>query len=193
MTGEGRVITICLIAAAIAGAGQVAPAPLTGGGEVTITSNGDFLDVAVKGPRSGLASLCVGDDRTVRILHASAAVGEAIYERDGDSWKLRTGFEWKLRDASTGPPSEEQVKQFFASTGWTANPSRTGDPQRNFRIRVTDRTRYLGVTFLTTSEPMAVSYSPAAMNDDCRAVKISQGYLPETARFDPRNWHQVKQ
>ena len=87
--------------------------------------------------------------------------------------------------------SERPDEQFFASTGWTANPSRTGDPQRNFRIRVTDRTRYLGVTFLTTSEPMAVSYWPAAINDDCRAVKISQGYLPETARFDPRNWHKV--
>ena len=180
-----------LIAAGLAG-DQQSPMALTGGGEVTLSRTGEFLDVAVEGPRAGLASLCVGDDSRVRIMHASAAVGEANYEKDGDRWILKSGFEWKLRDARTGPPTEEQVNAFLASVGWTANASRAGDPRRNFRIRLTERTRYLAVTFLTTDEPMAVSHWPADMNDDCRAVKVAQGFLPQTARFDPDDWHQVK-
>ena len=183
-------LLILLIAAGLA-ADQQSQVALTGGGEVTLTRSGEFLDVAVKGPRAGLASLCVGDDSRVRILHASAAVGEAIYEKDGDRWILKSGFEWKLRDARTGPPTDEQVNAFLASAGWTANASRAGDPRRNFRIRLTDRTRYLGVTFFTTDEPMAVSYWPGTIDDDCRAVKVAQGFRPETARFDPRRWHPI--
>jgi hypothetical protein len=183
-------LLILVIAAGLAH-GQQKPMALTGGGEVTLTRTGEFLDVAVKGPRAGLASLCVGDDSRVRILHASAAVGEASYEKDGDRWILKSGFEWKLRDTRTGPPGQEQVEVFLASAGWTANASRTGDPRRNFRIRLTDRARYLGVTFFTTDEPGALSYWPGTIDDDCRAVKVAQGYLPETARFDPRGWHPI--
>jgi hypothetical protein len=171
---------------------QPATMPLTGGGEVTISKGSEFFEVAVKGPAAGLASLCLADDKTVRILHASAAVGEATYERDGDRWVLRTNFEWKLRDSrQAGPPTEAQSQAFLESAGWTANPSNRGDVSRNFRIRLSDRTRFLGVTFLTTSEPMAVSHWPDAMDDDCRAVKIAQGYLPATARFRPETWHRI--
>jgi hypothetical protein len=182
---------LMLLIAATAMAAAQSTRPLAGGGEVTITRSGDFHVVALQGPRTGLASLCLADDTTVRILHASAAVGEAIYEKDGDRWILKRKFDWKLRDARTGPPTEEQVNAFLASAGWTANASRAGDPRRNFRIRITDRTRYLGVTFVTTDEPMAVSYWPETIGDDCRALRVGQGFLPETARFDPASWHRV--
>jgi hypothetical protein len=58
-----------------------APLPMIGGGEVTLRQDGDDLRVTVTGPRAGLASVCVGDESRVRILHASAAIGEAAYER----------------------------------------------------------------------------------------------------------------
>jgi hypothetical protein len=48
------------------------------------------------------------------------------------------------------------------------------------------------VTFFTTNEPMTVSHWPASMDDDCRAVRVAQGYLPETAQFRPATWHRVK-
>jgi hypothetical protein len=37
-----------------------------------------------------------------------------------------------------------------------------------------------------------VSHWPASMDDDCRAVRVAQGYLPETAQFRPATWHRVK-
>ena len=52
--------------------------------------------------------------------------------------------------------------------------------------------RFLGVTFLTTDEPMTMSHWPASMEDDCRAVRIAQGHLAETAQFRPATWHRVK-
>ena len=166
--------------------------PLAGGGDVIVRAEPGALHVTVTGPRAGLASLCVADDTTVRILHASAAVGEALYERSDDTWVLKSKFDFKLRESRTGPPTEQERNEYFSAMGWVANASRTGDVKREFRIRLSDAVRFLGVTFFTTSEPMAVSHWPAAMEDDCRAVRVAQGYLPETAQFRPATWHRVK-
>jgi hypothetical protein len=167
---------------------------MTGGGDVSIVSDarGGILQVTVTGPRAGLASLCVSDGSRVRILHASAALGEASYERSGDRWVLKSKFDFKLRDTRAGPPSEAAQQEFLASTGWLANASHAGAPTREFTIRVASEMRFVGVTFLTTAEPMSVSHWPSAMSDDCRAVQVAQGFLPETAVFAPTTWWAVK-
>jgi hypothetical protein len=84
------------LAVVYAGVQSTSPttAPMTGGGEVSIRRDGEDLRVSVRGRRAGLASLCIGDHSRVRILHASAAVGEATYEREGERWALKSGFVW---------------------------------------------------------------------------------------------------
>ena len=186
--------TIAMISLGTLGARQLpaGPQPLAGGGDVTVRRQNEELLVTVTGPRAGLASLCVAEERRVRILHAAAAVGEATYERSGDTWALKSKFDFKLRETRTGPPPEQERSDYFAGMGWVANASRIGNPKREFRIRLTEAIQFLGVTFFTTDEPMAVSHWPASMTDDCRAVRIAQGYLPETAEFRPGTWHRVK-
>ena len=186
-------MVVVALAFSATGAAQLAPSPqpLGGGGEVTFRESGGELLVTVTGPRAGLASLCVGDEARVRILHASAAVGEATYERSGDTWTLKAKFDFKLRDGRTGSPTTQERDDYFKTMGWVANASRTGDVKREFRVRLSD-VRFLGVTFLTTDEPMTVSHWPVSMEDDCRAVRIAQGYLPETAQFRPATWHRVR-
>ena len=165
---------------------------MTGGGHVSLRRDGDTLHVTVTGPRKGLASLCASDESTVRILHASAALGEARYEKQGDSWTLASGFDFKLRDSRTGSPGDADRRGYFEAMGWSANSSNAGAPVREFAIRLTDRIRYIGVTFLGIDEPMAVSHWPSSMEDDCRAVQVAQGYLPKSARFSPSTWHSVR-
>jgi hypothetical protein len=168
---------------------------MTGGGDVSIVSDerDGMLRVTVTGPRAGLASVCVSDGSRVRILHASAAIGEATYGRSGDRWVLTSKFDFTLRDTRTGPPSEAAQQEFLASNGWVANASNAGAPKREFTIRLSPEIRFVGVTFLTTAEPMSVSHWPSAMSDDCRAVKVAQGFLTETAAFAPATWWAVKQ
>jgi hypothetical protein len=168
------------------------PQPLTGGGDVSLRREGDDLLITVNGPRRGLASLCVGNEASIRILHASAAVGQATYERSGDTWALQSKFDFTLRETRTGPPSQQERNDYFSSMGWVANASRAGDPKREFRIRVTGAIQFVGVTFFTTDEPAAISHWPASMDDDCRGVRVAQGFLPETANFRPGTWHRVR-
>jgi hypothetical protein len=169
-----------------------APSQMVGGGQVTLRQDGGDLHVTVTGPRTGLASLCIGNESRVRILHASAAIGEAAYERSAEQWVLRSKLEFKLRDTRTGPPSEADRTQYLSTMGWVANASRSGDVTRTFTVHLGERIRYLGVTYLATDEPMALSHWPASMDDGCREMKIAQGYLPDTAQFRPAGWHRIK-
>jgi hypothetical protein len=164
-------------------------ASMTGGGEMQLLRSGEFLYLAVRGPKSGLASLCVSKGATVRILHASAAVGEAAFARDGESWTKHKDFEWVLRDSPrTGGASEQAKTDFLASAGWVANASAAGSREREFKIRASD-VEAIAVTFLSTDEPMTVSYWPASVDDACRSVEIPRGNLPASARFNVASWH----
>lgn len=167
-------------------------AKLEGGGEVRLLAEGKFLFVAIRGPRApGLASVCVAKGKTVRILHASAAIGDAAFERWGDMWMKRKAFEWTLRDSPRGTvPSDDVKAEWLLKSGWLANASASGSVVREFKIYIKD-VDSIGVAYLATEDPMAVAYWPSSMHDDCRSLKIPQGYLPDTARFDPSSWYQL--
>ena len=168
------------------------PAAMIGGGEVSIRKTAGELHVVVTGPRAGLASLCAADDSRVRILHASAAIGEATYDRAAGAWLLKSTFDFKLRDSRRdGPSADADRSQYFNVMGWVANASNAGNPRREFRIRLAGL-RFLGITFMTTDEPMAVSYWPSTVTDDCTSVKVAQGFLPERAEFQPATWHRIE-
>lgn len=169
-----------------------APYDLVGGGTVSMRRDGDRLLVTVTGPAAGLASLCLGDESRVRILHASAAIGQATYQKSGSSWALAERFDFRLRETRTGPPPAADQRAYFDATGWVANANSAGTAPRAFAIRVDGRARFLGVAFYTTSATGAVSYWPPTMSDDCVAVKVAQGFLPATAQFRPDTWHPVR-
>ena len=181
-----------LVSLAAAASDPPLTSKLVGGGEVSIVRDAEVWRVTVTGPAAGLASLCLADESGVRILHASAAVGEGLYERSGDTWALESGFDFKLRDKPKNPKADAERDAFFKSKGWLANADNSGTRPREFVIRQSDKPRWLGVTFFTTSEPMAVSYWPEAMDDDCRAKKVAQGYLDPTAQFHPERWHRLE-
>ena len=45
-------------------------------------------------------NIYVEDNDQVRILHASAALGTAIYQQGTDSWEQTRAFDWKCRGSS---------------------------------------------------------------------------------------------
>lgn len=165
---------------------------LEGGGQVRLLERGGFLYVAVEGRGQGLASLCAAEGGTVRILHASAALGEARYEARGGAWTRTAGFTWRVRDSrETGPPATQAERAaFLDEMGWLANASAAGSPVREFQIRAAG-VEALGVTFLSFGDPMTLARWPSAMADDCASVRMAQGDPREAARFEPGAWWRV--
>lgn len=70
---------------------------------------------------------------TLRLLHASSALGEARYERNAEGdYRLVRGFIWSLADpARGGPPLRELAeaqREHLAREGWVASTSALGEP-----------------------------------------------------------------
>ena len=163
---------------------------LDAGGEAWVLQKGDELWVAMKGAKNGFPTLCVGNSKRVELLHASAALGTAIYERESDTWKRRQDFTWSVRDSPR--TTAAQKDDFLQSAGWLGNASNQSAPIREFVVRLNpDRTR-IAIAFLHTDEPMTAAVAPKTLEDDCRSVRLLQGFTPETAHFAPETWLEVK-
>src|SRR5215471_8411064 len=153
-------------------------AKLIGGGDLRFRLREGALYLTVNGPARGFPSLCIGNSREVSILHASAALGTARYRRSGESWARLNGFEWKVRDSpQSGPASSGERQGFLEQNGWVANSSHQGEPSREFQIELLPEREYIGIAFLSV-ETMSVSYWPATMADDCRALDLLKGDPP---------------
>ena len=56
-----------------------------------------YVGIAASGADSGVGSLCIAQGGQVKILHSSAALGTAVYEKDGQAWQLIQPFSWRCR------------------------------------------------------------------------------------------------
>ena len=167
--------------------------PLTGGGDVLLLEQDEVLYVGVRGEKTGLASLCVGDGDRVSILHSSAALGTAGYARSGDQWQKKTDFTFEIRDSPrTGPPTEADKAKHFERWGWISNSSFQGSPVREYAIKLTPERQFLGVAFVEIEgDDMSVAYWPETVQDDCSALRLGQGWLGENQKFSPATWYRL--
>jgi len=165
---------------------------LSGGGELLLLKSGGELYVAVKGGARGIASLCIGDREQVEVLHASAALGTAVYKRHDRSWVRSDAFAWEARDrAAPADQLAAERARFFADHQWIANASSAESPNREFRIQLTPTRRQLGVAFLDTAA-MRAAHWPANVLDGCVETELLRGDAPKLLRLNPQRWHEVK-
>lgn len=103
---------------------------LTGGGELRLQQDGSSLYVGVKGLKEGWSHICAAAGERVYVLHASAALAEAIYEKDpAGVWRPIQGFDpatFTLRQTDQSEETMKARKAFFDSHGWLANNNRMG-------------------------------------------------------------------
>ncbi len=165
---------------------------LVGGGEALILRAGVDLYVAIDGAGSGFPSLCVGDADQVDVLHASAALGTVTYKRGKDGWSRGKPFEWRVRDqAEPSPTLSNERDAFFKDFEWIANASRISAPAREFKIRLNDKRKFLGIVFLST-DAMQATYWPASMKDGCRELDLLRGEAPASLELEPARWHPIE-
>jgi hypothetical protein len=155
---------------------------------VWLRREGGFLHVAVMGPATGFPTLFVGTGDRVEVLHASAALGEVAYLRQGEAWIRQGAFDWQVRDRDVSEATlAAERSAFLAAHGWLAHASRRGAPVRTFRLRLRPDRRLLAVVFLAT-ETMTPSWWPATLQDDCRNLPLLRGETPDTLHFAPSQW-----
>jgi hypothetical protein len=129
----------------------------------------------------------VEHDDQIRILHASAALGTAIYLQEGDVWQRTQDFVWRCRDSSQSELAQATRDAFLQEEHWVAANSRMGAPNElEFQIELTGTTLRMAANMIRTTAPSVKVPWPANLDDDC--IKPTPGGLPVQLSFSPSQW-----
>lgn len=149
---------------------------------------GSSLYVGVEAGQ-GFPHVCLFDGERVRILHASASLGTAVYEREGEGWRRTEAFDWVARDADEAVARDEQRAENLTQRGWAATTMGMGEPghtelQIDLDPATTAKVRWAVTVFGATG----ATVWPPTVSDGCADTKLLMGEPPEQAQFDPSTW-----
>ncbi len=167
---------------------------LSDGSGLYLAQDGDFLYLGIRasGAGHGVGSVCVARGDEVAILHSSAALGTAVYERDDEVWRQTQAFSWRCRNTSDSPSAQAERDRFLQEEGWLANNGRMGTPGVvEYRIAMPEGPLRLAVSYIGPPDFDAVAHWPLDLADDCANVQMLQGPIPEVVRFAPERWAMV--
>ena len=162
------------------------------GSELLLMHHEGYLYVGIQANSPGMivGNIFIAHKDQVSILHSSAALGTAIYEKRSDTWEQTQAFSWRCRNSSDSPSAIAEREAFLQDEHWVANNSRKGIPQElEYKIAMPDSSLRLAVTFTRASDLSTRIYWPIWLEDDC--TEQPQGEYPTTMQFSPITWMTV--
>lgn len=150
--------------------------------------------VAFQTKDKGLASIHVLDGSSVRVVHASAALGTALYANRDGGWKVAQPFTFACRKTDNSQDAINERLKFFQDHRWIANVWGQGtDGHREFQIDAK----------LVGQNPIVFAYNgfgptpkltsqPAKVDDDGLSERLANGFLDENLKFTGAKWSRLK-
>jgi hypothetical protein len=124
---------------------------------------------------------------TFSILHSSAALGTALYQKGMGSWQQTQGFVWRCRNTDNSEVAQAERDAFLKEEHWVAANARMGSPNElEYQLEVTNETLRLAVNFIRASNPNVKIPWPNDLDDDC--IKPTPGGMPAQFHFSPDRW-----
>lgn len=166
--------------------------------EIRASHIDDYLQIGVRAPSLGVASICIFQDPRVYVFHASAALGRAAYRKNGEHWELEQGFEWRVRTTELDAEAAAQRDAHRDEHGWIASTSSMGTPgETEFQIA----SMYLsgagtrlavGVALLESGTMTIMGWPLGPEEDGSTQRAVIAGPLPDRTTFDVGHWATVK-
>jgi hypothetical protein len=146
-----------------------------------------YLGIRASAPGMIVGNIFVNHGDRVSILHSSAALGTAIYEKSTDGFQQTQDFVWRCRSSSNSPSAQVERDAFLQQEGWLADNAYMGMPQElEYRIDMPNGSLRLAVTFTPASNVSIRIYWPPSLADD--SVNAPQGEFPKTMKLSPSTW-----
>ncbi len=157
---------------------------LVNGGELMLMHNDGYLYLGIQSREMGYGSICTADDNQVSILHSSAGLGTAIFERDGPDWRRIQQFSFCCWEAY-----QSELNAFLQRDGWVASVGTKGVPEEmEYKIAMNDGSLNLAVVYVDDFTYETVLYWPENLNDDCLGLVLIPEDPPERLSFSPETW-----
>ncbi|MHC4576917.1 MAG: hypothetical protein ACYTED_05865 [Planctomycetota bacterium] len=158
-------------------------------GKAFLLQDDEALYVGLKVGQNCIPSLALLRGEKILVLHASASLGTAVYERSGEGWKATRTFAWRCPNGKTSAADRER---FLADEGWfatTIGVGRKGEAEYRIERRMLagkSPTLALVVCRLQPGTPTACVW-PATVKDGTKDQALLFGRTPDLD-FDPETW-----
>ena len=165
-------------------------ARLPNGLTVRFQHDGTSLFLAISSTGEGFPSICAVQGDTMRVLHASAALGAMIYTRTQERWSSRdTVFVYGMRNTALTPAAREERRAYLAEHRWVASTFQMGNG-RNHEIQMSldllNDDHRLAIGYYRTAGPQVTwPESLVTEGEGCGELRLLQGYATPGPRFLP--------
>ena len=161
---------------------------LAGGGELLLMHDDGYLYLGIRSRTMGYGSVCIAQDNQISILHSSAALGTAVFEKDEDDWRRTRQFSWCCRSRTDNSQREAHLQQ----EGWSASIGYLGTPEEmEYQIAMREGTLTLAVVYQEGPNMDSALWWPKSLDDDCLGLVLLPDNPPERLRFSPEKWMTV--
>lgn len=141
-----------------------------------------FIGLETQEPVVGNVLLQAGDN--LRILHSSAALGTAIYERSESLWQRTRDFIWQCRSRMLTGSAVQQRNAFLEEEGWVASITYMGEGNHlEYEIASAESIERLALVLLPSSHPADIFTWPEELTQD-----LFPGPIRAIATIDPKQW-----
>jgi hypothetical protein len=146
-----------------------------------------YLGIRANTPEMIVGNIFINRGDEIAILHSSAALGTALYQKGMGSWQQTQGFVWRCRKTDNSEVAQAERAAFLKEEHWMAANARMGSPNElEYQIEVTNETLRLAVNFIRASNPNVKIPWPNDLDDDC--IKPTPGGMPAQLHFSPDRW-----
>jgi hypothetical protein len=169
---------------------------LADGSVLRLQHDGRHLFVGISAARSGFPSLCLALGDSVRVLHASAALGSVSYGMAGESWTTRdTAFSYGMRNPDTTAAARAERAAYLSRHGWvstTFGMSRGMQHEMQIALGLPAVRAALGY-FVPQPSTWSIEAWPSPGEPmGCAQPDLVRGQVPPRLQFRPAEWAELR-
>ena len=143
--------------------------------------------LAIRATTMGIPSPLIVRGEDVFVLHASAALGTAIYSRQDGVWLQTQAFVWQCRELGFGPSAVAAREAFLEQEGWLGTVGRLG-ARTEFEYQILLDGESLRVLFLFMEASQRVLSWPATPEETMHDLPLITGPIPGEIAVDFGEW-----
>jgi hypothetical protein len=161
--------------------------------------DGRYLLLGIEGGKQGFPSVCVAHGESVRVLHASAALGSVAYSRSQGDWTTgENEFVYGMRNTELTEAARAERSEYLSRHAWLASTYRMGDG-RAYELQISlsilpEKSGLAVAYFVPAGETGSIVRWPQSLapGDGCADDKLVRGHVPARLRFKPEQWAELR-
>lgn len=173
---------------------------LADGSTLRMQHDGQYLYIAVAPARQGFVSVCATRNDSVRVLHASAALGAVSYAHSSSGWNSRdTAFTYGMRAPDTTEAVRLERRAYLERHGWVSSTVTMTDgrsTEMQISLSEFDANPRLALAWYSfqpgTEIPIVGWPGSLRQNEGCLASDLVRGYVPRGLAFSLAEWAELR-